>query len=122
MDNRKKILCHWDLIRFITEEMFVSAVGTSGVLSACEGKRTELMIFLGKEENGTNYEVRVYKAKPTDKYVSYLADKIVRYEENDEYASFFFSTFSDGASFIELLLMLHDEYRVRPVRVINSKC
>lgn len=121
MENRKKILCHWDIVRFIKEDKFVQECGPDAVISVCEGKRTELMIFLGKEENGENYEVRVYKAKPTDKYVPQPNDNILRYEENDEYASFFFDSFEKGTTFIEFLGPIHQEYHVRPVRVIDGK-
>lgn len=120
MDNKKSILCHWDLVRFIKKEHLVDAMGVNRVLSVCDGKRIELMIFLGKEENGENYEVRVYKAKAKDKYVPKTYDNILSYTECDEYVSFFFDEFHKGISFIEFLPS-HPEYRERPVREIKLK-
>ena len=120
MKDRKKIFCELDIVRFLPKDKFEESVGKEGALSVSHGTKTEIMIFFGKEEKGENYEVRVYKAKPENKYVPHACDACVGYEENDEYASFFFDDYYDGRSFIEFLFQLHEEYRERPVRRIGE--
>lgn len=115
MESRKSILCHYDMVRFITETDLINAVGEGGVISACIGKRTEIMMFLGKALNGENYEVRVYKFKSSDSYVPRAQDGVLRYSETEEYTSLFFDTFEKGALFIENWTN-HHEYKIRPAR------
>lgn len=79
----------------------------------------ELMIFLGKDEKSTDYEVRVYKNEPTDKYVPCKElDQVKRYEENDEYASFFFEDYEVAVRFVRWVRYFHKEYKKRPARRI----
>lgn len=118
MEKRKKLYCHHDYVRFVTEEKLIESVGENGVLSVSEGKKFELMIFLGKEENSDQYEVRVYKSRPKNKYIPHPEDKQISYIENDKYASFFFNNFGEGINFITMIPYIHKEYRIRVVRRI----
>ena len=86
MQVQKKLCCHWDLVRFVSEKHLQEDDGTFLTLSVTEGNKLELMIFLGKDDSNSGYEVRVYKNEPGDKYVPNENDKVSRYEENDEYA------------------------------------
>ena len=121
MQLQKKLFCHWDLVRFVSEKHLQKDDGTFLTLSVTEGKKLELMIFLGKDDSNSCYEVMVYKNEPGDKYVPNEYDKISRYEENDEYATFFFDKYKDAHGFIQMVGYLHSEYQKRPVREIPEK-
>lgn len=121
MQVQKKLLCHWDLVRFVSEKHLQQDDGTSLTLSVTDGDKLEFMIFLGKDDTNSCYEVRVYKSEPEDKYVPNKYDKVSRYEENDEYATFFFDQYADAKSFTELLGALHPEYRKRPVKKVEEE-
>ena len=96
----------------------IKEVGKSGVISLSEGKRFELMIFLGKEDNSERYEVRVHKANVNDRYIPHPGDSVQSYTENDEFASFFFENFENGIRFISMIPYWHHEYCERIVRKI----
>ena len=120
MQLDSKVFCHWDIVRFIKEENLLKN-GVFRTLSVTEGNSAELMIFLGKADNDSDYEVRVYKNTPTDKYVPNECDNVKRYEENDDYATFIFEQFDDAHEFVDTLSYRHNEYRVRPITSIASK-
>ena len=117
MQLERKIYCHWDLVRFVTKEHLSKDYGYT--LSVTVNSQYELMIFLGLSEDGSEYEVRVYKSEPTDKYVPNKYDKVVRFEENDEYITFYFDNYEDANGFAYLLCHIHPEYKKRPVRRIK---
>ena len=121
MQVQKKLFCHWDLVRFVSEKYLQKDDGTFLTLSVTDGDKWELMIFLGKDDSNSCYEVRVYKSEASDKYVPNKNDKVSRYEENDEYATFFFDKYEDAHSFTEMVGYLHPEYQKRPVQEIPKK-
>ena len=116
MQTQNKLFCHWDLIRFVSEKHLETEEDTFLTLSVTDGRKYELMIFLGKEECSSEYEVRVYKAEPGNKYVPDSYDNVDRYEENDKYATFFFKEFNDARRFTEMVGYAHPEYKKRPVK------
>ena len=114
----KKLFCHWDLVRFIPEECIVERGFT---ISLTDGHNLEFMIFLGRADNNSEYEVKIYKNRPDDKYVpSKLDNNIKRYEENDKYTIFFFDDYAFANQFVSLVGYAHPEYQVRPVREIEK--
>lgn len=118
MQLERKLYCHWDLCRFVTEEHLIRDGGYT--LSVTDSNKYELMIFLGKADNSSGYEVRVYKARPTDKYVPHEFDnKVRRYEENDEYVTFFFDDYASAHEFTTLVMYMHKEFKTRPVQEIK---
>ena len=121
MQLEKKLFCHWDLVRFVSESHLQKEDGTFLTLSVSEGNKFELMIFLGKDDSNSCYEVRVYKSEPSDTYVPNKYDNVSRYEENDEYATFFFENYEHAHNFTQMVGYLHPEYKKRPVREISSK-
>ena len=120
MQVEKKLFCHWDLVRFVTEENLKQEDGTFLTLSVIDGDKVELMIFLGKDDSTSDYEVMVYKSKPNDKYVPHEYDEVKRFEENDEYATFFFEKFDQAHDFTDMLGYAHPEYKERPCRKIGE--
>ena len=118
MESRRKLYCHHDMIRFMTEEILIKEVGKNGIISLSEGKRFELMIFLGKELNSERYEVRVHKASVNDRYIPHPGDGVQSYSENNKYVSFFFEDFEKGIHFISMIPYWHPEYRNRVVKKI----
>ena len=119
MQLNRKIFCHWDFCRFVTEEHLLQDGGYT--LSLTDSNKYELMIFLGKADDYSGYEVIVYKAQSTDKYKPHeFDDKVTRYEENDDCVIFFFKNFSDAHEFVTIVMCSHDEFKTRPVRKINS--
>jgi len=120
MQLEKKIFCHWDFVRFVSESDLQKEDGTFLTLSVSERNEFELMIFLGKDDSNSCYEVRVYKSKPTNTYVPHMYDNVSRYEENDEYATFFFENYEHAHRFIQMVGYRHPEYKKRPIRKISS--
>ena len=118
MKMENKLYCHWDFVRFIQEKHLEDDTGKRSTLSVTHGDTVELMIFLGKADNDTDYEARIYKAETTDKYVPHENDKVKIYEENDEYATFIFEKFEYAHEFVDYLAAYHPEYIVRPTRKI----
>ncbi len=45
MQVQKKLCCHWDLVRFVSEKHLQEDDGTFLTLSVTEGNKLELMIF-----------------------------------------------------------------------------
>ena len=84
MQVQEKIFCHWDLVRFVSEKTLQKDDGTFWTLSVTDGNKLEFMIFLGKDDSNSCYEVRVYKSEPGDKYVPNKYDKVSRYVVYDE--------------------------------------
>ncbi len=120
MDLTKKAYCHWDLVRFIEEESLKSDDGFL-TLSVTDGSQYELMLFLGKDDTGKLFEVRIYKAEPSQVYVKNDKDRVLFYTENDEYATFQFENYEDAHEFIDTISYRHEEYLRRPVRKIKKK-
>lgn len=119
MQINNRLFCHWDLVRFVQEEHLKQDDGTLRTLSVINSAKDELMIFLGKDKDSSEYEVLVYKNESTDKYVPLEEDNVKRYEENDELATFFFDEFDPARDFVDWLGYNHPEYRVRPVERKN---
>lgn len=112
MNMEKKLFCDWDFVRFVKEELLIKDNSTLSVTCANE---FELMIFLSKSKLN-DYVVRVYKNKPNDKYVSNKYDNVKSYDENDEYATFYFDEYSQAINFVDTLGYMHQEYKTRPIR------
>lgn len=51
MQVQKKIFCHWDLVRFVSEKNLQKDDGTFWTLSVTDGNKLEFMIFLGKDDS-----------------------------------------------------------------------
>ncbi len=120
MDLEHKAYCHWDLVRLVGEED-LKIPGGFMTLSVTDGSQYELMLFLGMDDACKLFEVRVYKAEPTQVYVKNEKDRVLFYEENDEYATFSFDNYDDAHDFIDNLSYRHQEYLKRPVREIRKE-
>ena len=120
MQVKSKLFCNWDLARFVTEEHLKQDDGTIRTLSITDGEKLELMIFLGKDDDNLYYEVMVYKADPLNIYVPDKMDNVSRYEENEEYATFFFEEYEYANIFVRLLGYIHPEYKQRPTRKFKN--
>lgn len=119
MQLEKKLFCHWDLVRFVLKTHLQKEDGTFLTLSVTEGDKFELMIFLGKDDSNSGYEVRIYKNEPSDTYVPHKYDNMSRYEENDEYATFFFENYEDAHRFAQMVGYWHPEFKKRPIKKIS---
>lgn len=120
MQVKNKLFCFWDLVRFVTEKQLKQDDRTFLTLSVTDGDKLEFMIFLGKDDSDSGYEVRVYKSEPSDKYEPNNHDNVKRYEENDEYATFFFDEYEQARNFTYLIGYMHPEYKTRPVKKIDT--
>lgn len=76
------------------------------------------MIFLGKENQ--YFKVRIYKYKPTIKYIPRFLDNVIKYMSTNEYDDFYFKNFKDAKYFIVFLLYSHMEYHERPIQRITK--
>ena len=115
MQVEKRAYCHCNLVRFVPEHKLIDDDGTFWTLSVIDPKKGELMIFLGKEDHDSMYEVRVCKSKTNDRYVPHEADEVSKYEESLRYTTFFFDNFNKAKNFIATLNDYHKEYMLRPV-------
>ena len=120
MDLSNKAYCHWDLIRFIKESDLIQD-GKFMTLSVTDGTQYELMLFLGKDDTGKFFEVRVDKTEPSQVYVKSEQDKVLFYDENDEYATFQFENYEDALEFLDTISYRHDEYTTRPMKEIKKE-
>ena len=99
MKFNKVVYCHWDIFRFMKEKVF--AESKCSAVSITDSKDIELMIFLGKKEDGEGYNVRVYTTET-------------------EFDNFDFDDFGSAHKFIDNLAYEHPEYRKRPTRKIDK--
>lgn len=123
MQFENRIICHPAYLQDIPE----SDIIRQGCVSICDNHHVEQMIFLvpyasdvtesqiPRISDVSGFEVRVYKALPTDKYVPSPCDfNLIKHTENDEFASFFFVELFYAWHFIRVLEHNHPEYKVRP--------
>ncbi len=104
--------CHPAYVHLIVEEDILQC----DCLSLTDEHKTELMIFLGKVYNSSEYEVRIYKKNPTDMYIPCESDtNLKRCEENHEFSSFFFDEFVFARKFINTVREVHPEFKLRPI-------
>lgn len=118
MQLEPKLYCTCNSLPILKEKALIHN-GIFTTLSLTIYDQVELMLFLGKDDNNSDYEVRVYKSKPTDKYIPNKCDNVKHYEENDEFDTFIFEQFYDARQFLYTLYDRHTEYRVRPAQPIN---
>ena len=112
MQFEKRIKCHPAYLQEIPEDDIIR----QGCVSICNDCQVEQMIFIIPcISDVTEFEVRVYKAHPTDTYVPNRCDiNLKRYTTNDEFASFFFDDLLFACHFVRVLEHNHPEYKVRP--------
>lgn len=115
MDMENLVYCHWDLVRFVTEEKLIRD-GIFKTLSVTANDVLELRMYLGKNEQDGLFEVRIYKTTPKQVYAKNGRDQVLFYDENDEYATFQFEDFEDARDFLSSISDRHPEYRYRPMR------
>ena len=124
MQLEKLILCDrifWGFVleTDLTDDYTISLTDHKSSFSG-ETVQVELMIFLGKSDDKSEFEVIIYKSDKADKYIpNKYYDDVKRYEEYEDYISFFFSDFSSAHTFINLLTYMHPEFKKRPVRPIE---
>lgn len=108
-----QLLCHPShLLREVEE----SALTQCGRISIVDNHQVEQNIFIYANEDSSEYEVRIYKFKPTDTYMPInLNITLKRYVANNEFASFFFRKFYSACQFIAKLAEAHPESLIRPV-------
>ena len=116
MQIKNKLFYNWNLVRFIPEDALNGEKGDYRILSVVDDEDRELMIFLGKDDSNSHYEVRIYKGKPSDRYIPNEYDEVTSYEENDEYETFTFNKFEDALRFTDLIPYFHKELLNRQVR------
>ena len=118
---KEKFYWTWNRISELTEKMLMRDDGSFLTLSVTSSCLQEIMIFLGKEPGVKEYEVRVYKVKPGFVFAPNAYDEFVRYEENEEFDTFFFEKFEKARDFIDIIPSDYPEYRIRPYRLINQQ-
>ena len=117
MQFKRKIFCTFKAVELISANYIFD---TKDTISVVLGQSKEAMIFLGMADNNFDFEVRIYKYSSSDKYVPYKYDRVKSYEENDEYATFFFEEYTSAVEFVSKLNYRHREYCFRPARNIIS--
>lgn len=120
MTLTNKFFCDLDFLRDITEDQLVVNGAPQTLSVTCCARKYELMILLEKDDEQNEFEVRVYKTEPAQKYVINNKDKMTQYGENEHFASFVFKNFTDAIEFLETLIERHPEYCARPLRIIQT--
>lgn len=120
MKFEKIVYCHWDLVRFVTEENLKSYDSGPMTISVTDSTKKELMIFLGKNDTSDGYEVRVHKCKENGQYVPSDFDRVHEYVAGKDFDTFFFDEYELARDFVDTLPYHHKEYQVRPVRTIGK--
>ncbi len=116
MQIEKRAYCRYNLVRFVPEHKLIDEEdGIFWTLSVVDEKKVELMIFLGKDDSNTMYEVRIYKSRTLDRYIPHALDEVFKYEEGSKYTTFFFDDFNKAKNFIATLNDYHKEYMLRPI-------
>ena len=87
---KEKLYWSWNRINELTEKDLQKDDGSFLTLSVTSSCMQEIMIFLSKVTGVSEYEVRIYKAKPGFVFAPNAYDEFVRYEENEEFDTFFF--------------------------------
>jgi hypothetical protein len=116
----KKLFWHWNRISELEEKNLIDDDGNFQTLSVISACLHEIMIFLDKVAGVNEYKVRVYKDKPGFVFAPNAYDEFVRYEENEEFDTFFFKTFEKAREFIDIIPSDYPEYRMRPQRFIEQ--
>ena len=114
MQLAQKLYSNLSTLRYIPES-YLKENGYT--ISLTDGKNFELMIFLGMNDDGSEYEVRIYSLNV---YVPNDLDKgILKVEKtNEEYTTFYFKEYTYSLLFIQSLFINHPEFKIRPVRQI----
>ena len=91
--NKQKVYCHWDLVRFISEEALEEhCVSVEDVMGT---SHFELMIYLYKD--GKKYIIQIYKS-----------------EKENDFDLYTFDSLNNLKDFWESLFYKHSEYKERP--------
>lgn len=122
MNWKNYLFCPWPNVKYVTEDISInrglSIALTSEVFSKGRGlHQASILIFIKKIQN--EYEVLVIKSSPNDKYKRLPQDNFIRYEEDDEYITFFFNSFLDTIKFTDAILPFHQEFQDRPILPIH---
>lgn len=121
MLSREKLYWNWNRINELTEEDLKQEDGSFLTLSVTNAGSQEIMIFLSKVTRASEFEVQVYKAKPGFVFAPNAYDEFIRFEENEEYDTFFFEKFEKAREFIDIIPSDYPEYRTRPYH-LNNQC
>lgn len=116
MQLERKVYCHWDLVRFVKEDLLKNDDGTLMTLSVTDGAEHEIMLFLGKDDSSSQFEVRIYRCSANQKYIPHQSDHVLSFVKGKEYDTFFFENFNDAIDFLDTLSYRHEEYQMRPFK------
>lgn len=119
MQVENVLYCNQDCIRFVREDNLKNSDGSFNTLSVTDLHNTELMIFLGRNDQTLEYEVRVYKHRKWVKYKPEKEGDVKRYVVGEKYDTFYFDNFFDALKFVCTLGYIHPEYKKRPIRKIK---
>ena len=106
-----QLFCHPALLREVDESVFTQCKR----ISILDSHQVEQNIFITRNEDTSEYEVRICKYQPVDTYMLIGATvPFKRYVANDDFASFFFDSFYFSCRFLEILAEAHPEAKIRP--------
>ena len=117
MQVKDKVYCNLDFLHVVTETTLKNADGSFKTLSIMRGKEYEMMIFLGRKNQKSDYFVRVYKCEREKIFIRHARDRFRRYEIRPNYDIFFFEDLDSAKDFIKNLSSHHREYEKRPVTI-----
>ena len=108
-----QLKCHPAFLLLEVEE---SELDQCGRISILDSHQAEQGIYIYKNEEAHEYEVRIHKLTPDDIYMLpvTIGNSFKRYVANDKFASFFFRNFYSACKFIACLAESNPDALIRP--------
>ena len=118
MIMNKKIYCYIGITKAIKKKALCVDKNYYSFFTIINKVKMQLMIYLGRDDYDTCFEVKVIKSSPSDKYIPHECDPVSWFSEKDEYVSFYFDVFEYAVEFVNTFFERHKELSKRPMQKI----
>ena len=99
MQFEKKLMCHFAYVHCIAEE----DLNQHDCISLIDDNHNEIGIFLSKNADSTEFEVRINKKTPSETHYTFNTNiHLLRIVGNDEFNSIFFDDFITARHFFSV--------------------
>lgn len=120
MQLERIFFCRVNQFQYINETTILENHMSISLIDSDRNGTFEIMIFIGESSIFPwKYEVRIYTQKPT-KYKPKKDDHVIFHEQNNDFHTFYFTTFNYAKEFVYNIPRCHSEYRVRPISFLKG--
>lgn len=105
-EGKNVVWCHWDLIRFLSEDNVNFETDIVGLCDYRTRKDTKEEVMV---------DLRVFYYKENDKYILRI------YKDDETFDIMSFDTSAEGFRVFEMLPYNYPEYAVRPFKIVEKK-